>query len=92
MTGPAPRGRRPKGSGGMHVFLVAGEESGDRLGAALMRALRERSTGPVGFSGVGGHEMAAAGLTSLYPIDDFGIIGFSRNSAAAAADSSTVCR
>ena len=58
-----------------HVFLVAVEESGDRLGSALMRALRERRA-DVRFSGVGGHEMSAAGLNSLHAIDDFSIIGF----------------
>jgi lipid-A-disaccharide synthase len=59
------------------VFLVAGEESGDRLGAALMRALRERTGGQVRFVGVGGREMAAEGVASLYPIADLPIIGFS---------------
>jgi lipid-A-disaccharide synthase len=59
----------------LDVFLVAGEESGDRLGAALMRALRARTA--VCFAGVGGREMAAEGVTSLYPIDDLPIIGFS---------------
>ena len=59
-------------SGALDIFLVATEESGDRLGAALMRALRERSARPVQFSGVGGREMTAEGLTSLYPVDDFG--------------------
>src|SRR2546422_3697029 len=59
------------------VFLVAGEESGDRLGAALMRALRERTGGQVRFVGVGGREMAKEGIASLYPIDDLPIIGFS---------------
>jgi lipid-A-disaccharide synthase len=61
----------------LRVFLVAGEESGDRLGAALMRALRERSRGPMRIVGVGGREMAAEGLTSLYSIDGLAIIGFS---------------
>ena len=32
----------PAGSQPLRVFLVAGEESGDRLGAPLMRALKER--------------------------------------------------
>src|SRR3984893_10494204 len=59
------------------VFLVAGEESGDRLGAALMRALRERTGGQVRFVGGGGGEMAAEGLESLYSIEDLPIIGFS---------------
>ncbi len=61
----------------LEVFLVAGEESGDRLGAALMRALRERTGGDVRFVGVGGREMAAEGVASLYSIDDLPIIGFS---------------
>lgn len=61
----------------LDVFLVAAEESGDRLGAALMRALRERIGGQVRFIGVGGREMAAEGVASLYPIDDLPLIGFS---------------
>jgi lipid-A-disaccharide synthase len=61
----------------LEVFVVAGEESGDRLGAALMRALRKRTGGQVCFVGVGGREMAAEGVTSLYSIDELPIIGFS---------------
>ncbi|MCX7310607.1 MAG: lipid-A-disaccharide synthase [Alphaproteobacteria bacterium] len=63
--------------GGLQVFLVAAEESGDRLGASLMTALRERSSVPMQFSGVGGHAMEAAGLVSEFSIDDFSIIGVS---------------
>lgn len=59
------------------VFIVACEESGDRLGAALMRKLSERCHGQVRFAGVGGHDMAAAGLESLFPIDQLSIMGFS---------------
>jgi lipid-A-disaccharide synthase len=75
MTIPA---HRPPGDkfGELDIFLVAAEESGDRLGAALMRALRQRASVPLRFSGVGGREMSAAGLKSLHPIDDFSIIGF----------------
>jgi lipid-A-disaccharide synthase len=58
------------------VHLVAAEESGDRLGAALMRALAQRCSGRIRFAGVGGHEMNAAGLASLFPIDDLSIFGF----------------
>jgi lipid-A-disaccharide synthase len=58
------------------IVLVAGEESGDQLGAALMRALKKRTGGRVRFAGVGGREMAAEGLASLFPIDDLAIIGF----------------
>ncbi len=58
------------------VFVIAAEESGDRLGADLMRALARRLEGGVSFSGVGGHAMAAAGLTSLFPIEQLSIMGF----------------
>ena len=62
---------------GPHIFLVAAEESGDRLGAALMRALRERTEGAVQFSGIGGREMKQEGVASLFPIEDLSIVGFS---------------
>ncbi len=58
----------------MKVFLVAGEESGDRLGAALMRALKAKQPDIV-FRGVGGFGMAAEGLPSLFRIDDLAIVG-----------------
>src|SRR5215469_18509213 len=58
----------------LSIALIAGEESGDALGAALMRAMRERSR--VRFTGVGGHQMSAQGLASPFPIDDLAIIGF----------------
>jgi lipid-A-disaccharide synthase len=63
-------------NGDLSIVLVAGEESGDQLGAPLMRALKERTGGRVRFAGVGGREMAAEGLASLFPIDDLAIIGF----------------
>jgi lipid-A-disaccharide synthase len=59
----------------MKVFLVATEESGDRLGAALMQALKARLGDDVTFRGVGGYEMAAEGLPSLFRIDDLAIVG-----------------
>lgn len=60
---------------GPHVYLVAGEESGDRLGAALIRSLR-RERPDIRFSAVGGSHMAAEGLTSLFPLGELAIIGF----------------
>src|SRR4051794_25597092 len=59
----------------LHIFVVAAEASGDRLGATLMTAVQERSGAPVRFSGVGGPHMVAAGLPSLFLIDDLSIIG-----------------
>ena len=59
-----------------HIFLVAGEESGDRLGAALIAAIKRRTKGQVHFSCVGGAHMAAEGVPSLFPLGDLAIIGF----------------
>ena len=70
MTGSPP--------GTTKIFLVAVEESGDQLGAALMRALWQRLGQGVQFSGVGGRRMAAEGLSSLHSIDDFSIMGVSQ--------------
>src|ERR1051325_2332226 len=58
------------------VFLVAGEESGDRLGAALMEALKLKTHGAIEFFGVGGAQMTSAGLKSLFPLDKTAITGF----------------
>jgi lipid-A-disaccharide synthase len=61
---------------GPHIFLVAGEDSGDRLGAALAAAIWQRSQGRARFSGVGGAHMAQAGVPSLFPLGVLAIIGF----------------
>ena len=66
------------------VFLIATEESGDRLGANLMKVLRQRLGGAVRFEGVGGPSMAREGLASLFPIEELSIIGiFGRRQAVA---------
>ena len=59
------------------IFLIATEESGDRLGAQLMKVLRQRLGGAVRFEGVGGLGMTREGLKSLFPIEELSIIGFS---------------
>jgi lipid-A-disaccharide synthase len=61
------------GAQGLDVFLVAGESSGDVLGAGLMRALAHDAA--VSFRGVGGPRMLEAGLTSLFPAHDLMTIG-----------------
>jgi lipid-A-disaccharide synthase len=60
---------------GRRIFLIATEESGDRLGANLMKVLRQRLGGAVQFEGVGGRAMAIEGLSSLFPIEELSIIG-----------------
>jgi lipid-A-disaccharide synthase len=57
------------------LFLIATEESGDRLGANLMKVLRQRLGGAVQFEGIGGQSMAGEGLVSLFPIEELSIIG-----------------
>jgi lipid-A-disaccharide synthase len=57
------------------IFLIATEESGDRLGANLMKVLRQRLGGAVRFEGVGGQSMAREGLASLFPIEELSIMG-----------------
>lgn len=58
------------------IALVAGEESGDQLGAAIMRSLKARTGGRIRFVGVGGRAMASEGLSSPFDIRDLAIIGF----------------
>lgn len=66
------------GSGDIRkIFLIATEESGDRLGGSLMQELRQRLGGAVRFEGVGGRTMAREGLSSRFPIEDLSIMGFS---------------
>jgi lipid-A-disaccharide synthase len=57
------------------IYLIATEESGDRLGSALMKVLRQRLGDDVRFEGVGGSSMAREGLQSLFPIEQLSIIG-----------------
>lgn len=58
----------------MKLFLVAGEPSGDRLGAALMAGLRTLAP-DVTFAGVGGPLMQAEGMESLFPMEELSVMG-----------------
>ncbi len=58
----------------LNVFLVAGEASGDLLGASLMRALKSVSPN-ITFTGVGGAQMTAEGLQSLFPMEELSVMG-----------------
>jgi lipid-A-disaccharide synthase len=57
-----------------HVFIIAGEASGDVLGGRLITALQTLSPG-LRFSGIGGARMAEAGLTSLFPMQELAVMG-----------------
>ncbi|MFL5200761.1 MAG: lipid-A-disaccharide synthase, partial [Microvirga sp.] len=60
------------------IWIVSGEESGDQLGAKLMRSLKARFGGErLRFGGVGGHAMGKEGLKSLFPLEEIAVMGFS---------------
>jgi lipid-A-disaccharide synthase len=59
----------------LRLFLVAGEASGDRLGAALIRGLREITDAEIELHGIGGPLMEAEGLRSLFPMEELSVMG-----------------
>ena len=65
---PAPN--RP-----LRLFIIAGEHSGDALGARLMAALSALRPNGVTFAGVGGPKMVAAGLASAFPMSEIAVMG-----------------
>jgi len=58
----------------MRVFVIAGEASGDKLGAALMAGLKALVPG-VEFAGIGGAQMAGEGLVSLFDMHELSLMG-----------------
>lgn len=60
----------------LKVYIIAGEASGDLLGAHLMRELKAQSTRELQFFGVGGPRMAQEGLNSLFPYYELSMLGF----------------
>ncbi len=66
-----PRRRLPKRT---DIFIIAGEASGDVLGARLLEALKTQRP-ELQFSGIGGARMAEAGLASLFPMQELAVMG-----------------
>ena len=62
-----------------NVFIIAGEASGDALGANLMKALIKKTGGKINFHGVLGEKMlkagAKAGAISIFPMSDLSVMG-----------------
>ena len=56
------------------IYVIAGEQSGDILGARLMQTIRMRRP-DIAFTGIGGGAMAAEGLVSLFPIRELSLMG-----------------
>jgi lipid-A-disaccharide synthase len=69
---PAPQVATPQP---LSIYIIAAEESGDALGAALALALRQREGDTLKLSGIGGRAMAGAGIVSAFAIDELSIIG-----------------
>lgn len=61
-------------SGSKKFFIIAGEASGDFLGAQLMRAIKQRDA-DARFAGLGGAQMQAQGLSSLFPMQEISLMG-----------------
>lgn len=57
------------------LFILAGEPSGDAIGARLMHALRKRASRPLHFVGIGGEAMRAEGLEIVFPMSDLSVMG-----------------
>lgn len=58
----------------MKFYLIAGEPSGDQLGAALMAGLKELVP-DARFEGIGGPAMQAEGIQSLFPMEELSLMG-----------------
>ena len=56
-------------------YIIAGEVSGDMIGAGVMKSLKKLTAGKVRFAGVGGVHMSSEGLESLFPIEELSVLG-----------------
>jgi lipid-A-disaccharide synthase len=57
------------------VYLIAGEPSGDVLGGRLIKGLKALAGDDISISGVGGPNMMAQGLRSIFPMHELSVMG-----------------
>lgn len=57
------------------IYLIAGEPSGDVLGGRLIKGLRQLAGNDITIAGVGGPNMTAEGMESLFPMHELSIMG-----------------
>ncbi|KPH07952.1 lipid-A-disaccharide synthase [Rhizobium acidisoli] len=62
----------------LKIAVIAGEVSGDLLGADLIAALKRVHTGPLELVGVGGEGLQAEGLRSLFDFSELSIMGITQ--------------
>lgn len=59
----------------LRIAIVAGEDSGDQLGAELISGIRKLHTNDIEFFGVGGERMTALGMKSVFPMSQIAVMG-----------------
>ena len=62
----------------MKIFILAGEDSGDKLGAAVIDGLRDVLDTSPNFVGIGGISMTSRGLQSIFPLSELSVMGFTQ--------------
>ena len=60
----------------MKIFIIAGEDSGDKLGSAIIDGLNNILDTPPIYVGIGGNGMKSRGLESIFPMSDLSVMGF----------------
>ncbi len=60
---------------GKLIYIIAGEASGDHIGASLMSEVRHKTSDAVRFEGIGGLDMKGQGLKSLFPMQELSVMG-----------------
>ena len=60
----------------MKIFIIAGEDSGDKLGSAMIDSLRAAIDVSPNFLGIGGSGMISRGLKPIFPMSELSVMGF----------------